>query len=686
MGVHGLWSLVKPFGTVTNPEQWRGKRLAVDASIWISQFSAMARPGDDVKEVVLQGFINRLMKLIFFEIEPIIVFDGAAPILKVSEQARRQQARLDVDERRIERQAKRILAAQVANGLVDVTALPKLAVAPRDESPAVTRRSPKKSPVKRRAIANGRSASASAPRPPGEPRFHKTVKQRSKLRRQVTEEHISKFASATTASFIEESVEVVRSLRAQQARSFGNQLAGRTHSNTSLFVGSRRALEAQSLGTDRTQTQLLSVISDDDAGAESDSDDSVELVGTSLPPIVVPSPRDRTPSVVSVSDTESAGRRVPSTAAVVHCLDSDGEDVVTAKRPRRERGRSPGAPAVAAPSTPPFAPQQVLRMRDEGNGPRFQHPTFPDSNRGGASLRSGQLRYEQLEIVNLLELCGIPYIFAPTEADSQCAFMSRCGLVDGVLTEDSDVLVFGAAVVVRGFFGNGHVHAYRAADLVKAGLTPAVLAGFAMLVGCDYSVGVRHVGAVNALDIIAAFLPPKRPPNTQSTAVDEHRRVFRALMDFSSFVRADWGAVKPWRDAIEDKSVLQFGLARLLARKLQSQVELPGAFPEEQVMRAFAAPVVDESQAAFKSGVVNFDAVRRFASIRGLQSVMQRIVVTESAWKKRLEERASAAAQGAPGHTGPTLLDYGFSRQQRHSDGGVTNGGAMRLSHLHLVV
>ena len=49
----------------------------------------------------------------------------------------------------------------------------------------------------------------------------------------------------------------------------------------------------------------------------------------------------------------------------------------------------------------------------------------------------------------LLDFMGIPYVQAPEEADSQCAYLNKKGLVDAVLTEDMDILTFGAPKIVR---------------------------------------------------------------------------------------------------------------------------------------------------------------------------------------------------------------------------------------------
>jgi DNA excision repair protein ERCC-5 len=44
---------------------------------------------------------------------------------------------------------------------------------------------------------------------------------------------------------------------------------------------------------------------------------------------------------------------------------------------------------------------------------------------------------------------GLPYIIAPQEAEAQCAWLDCAGLVDGVVTDDNDVFLFGAQRVYR---------------------------------------------------------------------------------------------------------------------------------------------------------------------------------------------------------------------------------------------
>ena len=71
-----------------------GKRLAIDASIWFVQF-AHTPSGDVANEwYATEGFLRRILKLLFFGIRPVFVFDGQTPALK-RKCVRERQARQD---------------------------------------------------------------------------------------------------------------------------------------------------------------------------------------------------------------------------------------------------------------------------------------------------------------------------------------------------------------------------------------------------------------------------------------------------------------------------------------------------------------------------------------------------------------------------------------------------------------
>ena len=52
------------------------------------------------------------------------------------------------------------------------------------------------------------------------------------------------------------------------------------------------------------------------------------------------------------------------------------------------------------------------------------------------------------QLIKVLKEQAIPYLVAPYEADAQLAYLEKCGAIDAVLTEDSDLLVFGCNTVL----------------------------------------------------------------------------------------------------------------------------------------------------------------------------------------------------------------------------------------------
>jgi len=84
MGVQGLWELLTPVGRRVSVETLAGRKLAIDASIWIIQFMKAMRDdrGEMIRNAHLIGFFRRICKLLFLRVKPVFVFDGGTPALK----------------------------------------------------------------------------------------------------------------------------------------------------------------------------------------------------------------------------------------------------------------------------------------------------------------------------------------------------------------------------------------------------------------------------------------------------------------------------------------------------------------------------------------------------------------------------------------------------------------------------
>jgi exonuclease-1 len=77
-----------------------------------------------------------------------------------------------------------------------------------------------------------------------------------------------------------------------------------------------------------------------------------------------------------------------------------------------------------------------------------------------------------LPLLQALRKAGIPFIVAPYEADAQMAALCRAGRASAVLTEDSDLVLFGAPVLLLKMTPDGDLVEIRAEDLFKLSEPP----------------------------------------------------------------------------------------------------------------------------------------------------------------------------------------------------------------------
>ena len=190
------------------------------------------------------------------------------------------------------------------------------------------------------------------------------------------------------------------------------------------------------------------------------------------------------------------------------------------------------------------------------------------------------------ECQQLLKLFGLPYVTAPMEAEAQCAELVSLGIVDGIVTDDSDVFLFGGTRVYKNMFNQAKfVECYLSSDLEKEySLDRQKLIRIAHLLGSDYTEGLPNVGPVTALEILSEF---------------------ETLEQFSEW----WGTVQMGQKLSAEDSANPF---RRKFRKHASKLFLPALFPDKRVDQAYLHPEVDSDPSPFQWGVPDLDALRSF--------------------------------------------------------------------------
>lgn len=121
-----------------------------------------------------------------------------------------------------------------------------------------------------------------------------------------------------------------------------------------------------------------------------------------------------------------------------------------------------------------------------------------------SNLKSPFKSQYELVLVEILSLLKIPFCQSPHEAESQCAFLNESNLVDYVISDDSDTFLFGDVKVIRNFYKRNRMPQLYSSNTIEEhlSLSRIQLIIFAMLVGCDYTSGIKGIGAVKALSIV----------------------------------------------------------------------------------------------------------------------------------------------------------------------------------------
>jgi holliday junction resolvase YEN1 len=207
----------------------------------------------------------------------------------------------------------------------------------------------------------------------------------------------------------------------------------------------------------------------------------------------------------------------------------------------------------------------------------------------------------------LLKLFGFPFIVARGEAEAEAALLQREGIVDAVFSEDVDTLMFGCGLTMRNWSSEGsrgnktptHVTIYDASKIAAgpSGLDREGMVLVALMSGGDY-------------------IPEGVPGCGIKVACEAARAGFgKSLL---SIPKTDTVGFRTWRDSLAHE--LRTNASKFFRVK-HNALQLPEAFPNQEVLGYYAQPMVSSAERIQKlrneiqwDGLIDIAGLRAFVA------------------------------------------------------------------------
>ncbi|GKZ20337.1 hypothetical protein AbraCBS73388_005649 [Aspergillus brasiliensis] len=317
------------------------------------------------------------------------------------------------------------------------------------------------------------------------------------------------------------------------------------------------------------------------------------------------------------------------------------------------------------------------------------HPLFVYDGKNKPPFKRGKAvssrSYGNAPIIRLskilVDLFKFPRHEAPGEAEAECARLQRAGVVDAVMTNDVDALMFGSTFTIMGFSKESgsstgaatHVTCYRmntTGDPSSVKLDRAGMILFAMLSGGDYlPSGVPKCGSKLAGEIAKAGFGADLLEILESDGTQLDARL------------SDW------------RERLQYELEENESGYFQTKhkvVRIPDTFPDRTILSYYADPVVSstgdiKSLQQYLSNAWDKDIdvveLRRFAADAfewnyrsGARKVTRLLSEPLLSYRLRLGRQASAFPANCPrlSNSNAPMLQKIYKSRSSYSTDGLT--------------
>lgn len=224
-------------------------------------------------------------------------------------------------------------------------------------------------------------------------------------------------------------------------------------------------------------------------------------------------------------------------------------------------------------------------------------PPFKRNKRTGPNVAS----IPEFLAKQLLKQFGYPIHLAPGEAEAECALLQREGIVDAVLSEDVDTLMFGSGVTIRNWSPEKtgktptHVNVYDAVETKNgpSGLDREGMILVALMSGGDY-------------------VPEGIPGCGPMTACEAAKAGFGR--DLCAIPTNNKRAMTEWRERLQHE--LKTNESKLFKRK-HGALKIPEDFPRLDILGYYTHPAISNTAGLDKlRRSINWDQDLDFPGLR----------------------------------------------------------------------
>ncbi|PAV75572.1 hypothetical protein WR25_08599 [Diploscapter pachys] len=628
MGIKGLWPILEPSGRPINLETLEGKTLSVDVSLWIGH--AKLGHSFNVRCGHVALLLERMCKLLYYKIRPIFVFDGpGVPHFKKRVQKERRLRR-HLDELALTQRGKKqletlLLGGQTQEELEDVA---RHIIVPRRgvkadlnifDLPSTSDYIPEdhednsdddvidvtdeteiqrieRLVDRREKIRESRLRPNQIPQDSSEfSQFQlKRIVQKGVLNAEIERKVKDLTGLQNISRKVDDDIEILEGEQSSSSDSKRLKLTLDLFAhNSSGNQEIKPEVENPESSTEKLSSQeILNKLEEEDSNSEKG-----EFISkSSVVEMIASKRKSREAEIVTAREDNWSSSSFDDD----DLIDVDDEEMmrqiqekIEKERPNFEKNRFEGEDIEDEEEWDPMRNYP----EDRPSTSKMGIDNYENDEDSEVLQRDSKI---QKELQDFLSACGFPWVEAPGEAEAQCVELERLELVQGVVSDDSDVFAFGAKSIYRNLFSKKKDSQYFETKAIQKnlGLSRVECIAVAIISGGDYSPGLKSVGMVTALELIAQFAEKR---DQEELSLEQVQEKVTTLLT----------KIKNWLlDENRREPTMELRKLRETIEKDNDKEAIEGLINPD-VIHAYVFPNVNSSREKFRWGKVDIEKLKK---------------------------------------------------------------------------